>query len=760
VIRKWRRSRGGALRRASSGGAHARITLLLCLAGVATAARAQQPPMASSLPATQMCSRGTDSTTNVALNCTALVPVPDLASATGVVALLPARTPFSVATTIDGRPRYHLVGTFAGLPDPHALGNYTGYVAWAYTLALDSAVKLGVVHNGRVDLGELDYTQFRILVSAERAPSAASARGGRLVLRGTSPSARLMTHRDLLQPSAPGALQSGTAEMAMTRERDTAQRIENREAALHWSMPPMSPQMPMMPGMSGLTPPVTPFLPSAAGARVPLARPRKLLRLANGDTLRLTAGKVMRTIAGNTFTMYGFNDQYPGPLLEVQQGATIIVHYHNALDEPSSVHWHGVRLDNRFDGAVGVTQQAVPPGDSFAYTVHFPDAGIYWYHPHMREDTQQDLGLYGNILVQPGSAHYYSSVVNREEVLALDDLAIDEGGLVPYGVEAPTHALMGRFGNVFLINGEPHYTLDVDRDDIVRFFLTNASNARMYNLSFGDARMKVIASDLGKLEREEWVRSVAIAPAERYVVEVKFGHDGRLAMVNRVQALAHIAGTYSAETDTLGVIRVTPQTKITHADREFETLHANSDVEGDLAPYRKYFAKPVDHSLVLTFAARELPNAVSNMLLGINAAVEWNDGMPMMNWLVTGRQVRWILRDLATGKENMDIDWHFTQGDVVKLRLFNDPASSHAMQHPIHLHGQRFLVLSRDGVSNTNLSWKDTAVIPAGETVDLLVDMSNPGRWMLHCHVAEHLSAGMMTMFTVSPRDQKTPARM
>ena len=129
--------------------------------------------------------------------------------------------------------------------------------------------------------------------------------------------------------------------------------------------------------------------------------------------------------------------------------------------------------------------------------------------------------------------------------------------------------------------------------------------------------------------------------------------------------------------------------------------------------------------------------------------------MPMMNWLTTGSEVRWILRDPTTGKENMDIDWHFRQGDVVKLRLFNDPSSSHAMQHPIHLHGQRFLVLSRDGVANTNLVWKDTAIIPAGETVDLLVDMSNPGRWMLHCHVAEHLSAGMMSMFTVSPKENQ-----
>ena len=123
--------------------------------------------------------------------------------------------------------------------------------------------------------------------------------------------------------------------------------------------------------------------------------------------------------------------------------------------------------------------------------------------------------------------------------------------------------------------------------------------------------------------------------------------------------------------------------------------------------------------------------------------------MPMMNWASTGNQVRWVLRDPDTGKENMDIDWTFRRGDVVKLRLANERRSMHAMQHPIHIHGQRFLVLAVNGVRNENLVWKDTVLIPAGSTVDLLVDLSNPGRWMLHCHIAEHLSAGMMMGFTV-----------
>ncbi len=185
----------------------------------------------------------------------------------------------------------------------------------------------------------------------------------------------------------------------------------------------------------------------------------------------------------------------------------------------------------------------------------------------------------------------------------------------------------------------------------------------------------------------------------------------------------------------------------------FDVLRHNADVAADLASVRKYFSKPVDHSLVLTLHTTNLLAPIANMLQGINAPVEWNDGMPMMNWVTTAREIEWVLHDPATGKDNMDIDWRFHQGDIVKIRIFNDPAASHAMAHPIHIHGQRFLVLERDGVPSDNLAWKDTALIPApAKPSTFLVDMSNPGRWMLHCHIAEHLSAGMMAAFTVEPQ--------
>ena len=155
---------------------------------------------------------------------------------------------------------------------------------------------------------------------------------------------------------------------------------------------------------------------------------------------------------------------------------------------------------------------------------------------------------------------------------------------------------------------------------------------------------------------------------------------------------------------------------------------------------------------MLTLRTQGLP-FVTRRLMELDsiyfAPVEWAGTMPMMNWASTGRQVTWVLRDPATGRENMDVDWRFKRGAAVKIRLSNERKSFHAMQHPIHLHGQRFLVLAVNGVPSENVAWKDTVLIPAGATVDLLVEMTNPGRWMLHCHIAEHLSADMMMAFTV-----------
>jgi hypothetical protein len=173
----------------------------------------------------------------------------------------------------------------------------------------------------------------------------------------------------------------------------------------------------------------------------------------------------------------------------------------------------------------------------------------------------------------------------------------------------------------------------------------------------------------------------------------------------------------------------------------------------DLARYAAALARPPDRELVLTLEPGALPFPIEP-LLALEAVfappVEWTGTMPEMNAASTAGRLRWILRDPATGAEDEAIDWRFRQGDVVKIRITNDRSALHPMHHPIHVHGQRFLVVRQGGVPRQNLVWKDTLLLPAGDVAEILLDASNPGRWMLHCHTAEHLEAGMRTVFTVA----------
>lgn len=681
---------------------------------------------------------------SAAVYCMDLVPSPDLRDASGVAELGRAASPFGVAVTENGEHRYDVTLSLQGLPSPRSLGDYSVYIAWVTTSMLRPTRKLGVVREGANPLGEVDWNTFLVLVSAE-ASDTVSERRGRIVMRGSSPSS-------LLHPYDAAMLPSGGREPPPAAHPPS----HMMHVAGGWVMPPPHPAAPgMIPGLEALVPSAAPWLPGAGVdiATLPAAVPSRPVALRDGDTLALDARLVRRTIAGRAFAAYGFNGQYPGPLIRVPQNATIVVNFTNHIDQPSAVHWHGVRLDNRSDGVPHLTQEPVPPGGRFRYAVHFPDAGIYWYHPHLREDTQQDLGLYGNLLVSSPRPGFFAPA-NREEVLMLDDILLGESGPVPYGAERATHALMGRFGNVLLVNGEPGYRLRVRRGEVVRFFLTNASNTRPYNLSFGSGTpVKLVGSDVGKFEREQWVPSVVIAPAERYIVDVRFDRPGTVALTNRVQAIAHAAGAFVPQVDTLGTIEVEDRAAAPDHSASFARLRRNPDVMAEVERFRSaHAARPPDRELTLTLRTTGLPFGLVQMMRLDTAfvnPVEWSGTMPMMDWLSTASEVEWVLREPATGRENMAIAWRFRRGTVLKLRLRNERHTLHPMQHPIHVHGQRFLVLAQNGVPNDNLVWKDTILLPVGATADILLDLSNPGRWMLHCHIAEHLEAGMHAVFTV-----------
>ena len=139
---------------------------------------------------------------------------------------------------------------------------------------------------------------------------------------------------------------------------------------------------------------------------------------------------------------------------------------------------------------------------------------------------------------------------------------------------------------------------------------------------------------------------------------------------------------------------------------------------------------------------------------GDAGGIEWEDDMVAVNRLTTPANMRWMLIDRTTGAANAAIDWQFTAGDRVKIRLVNEMDSDHPMHHPFHLHGAgRFLVLARDGVAEPNLVWKDTVLVRTGQTVDILFDVTEPGLWMAHCHIAEHMQSGMMFSFTVARKE-------
>ena len=675
--------------------------------------------------------------------------------AQGVVEMGRVPSLFGVAVTPEGHHEYALTAWIEGLPDVTSLGPYNAYVAWATTPVFDQLIQLGEVSNGANPLGNVALNKFLIMISAEASADVAD-RNGRLVLRGRSPSSLMEAHDMLAQaPSAAQAPPTGGHDM-------------HSMDGNAWMMPPSYAGVRMLPGLMGLSPRVSPLLPAPGDAAdLPAVGPRELVELPDGGTLDLEAGFVRRQILGRSVVMMAFNRQHPGPLIKVPEKSTIFVNFTNRTPLPTAVHWHGVRLDNRFDGVPGVTQDPVQPGETFQYRIYFRDAGIYWYHPHHREDVQQEMGLYGNMLVDPVPEDYYNEV-NREEVLMLDDLLLSDAGIVPFGDESANYMLMGRFGNVFLVNGEPDYELEVDRGEVVRFFLTNASSTRTFNLSFrrGDAvgsprdaavpdeilSMKVVGSDVGRFEREAIARNAVLAPAERYVVEVQFPESGVYRMVNHVQGINHRQGVFLPELRAMGRVRVSEGAAEPDYSDTFASVREHDAVVREIDNYRHLFDKPLDHELVLSLEVQNLPLPVEQSMaydwVYFNP-VEWTGTMPMMNWASSGQEVEWILRDPATGKENMDIDWRFRVGDVVKIRIVNDRDAFHAMQHPLHIHGQRFLVLEQNGVADDNLVWKDTVLLPTGSTTDILLELSNPGRWMIHCHIAEHLESGMKFVMEV-----------
>ncbi|MEK6868503.1 MAG: multicopper oxidase domain-containing protein, partial [Nanoarchaeota archaeon] len=318
--------------------------------------------------------------------------------------------------------------------------------------------------------------------------------------------------------------------------------------------------------------------------------------LENNSIYQLRATTVSKEIYGNQVEMFGYNKQIPGPLLHVQQGTTVWINFTNDLFIPTTIHWHGIRLENAYDGVPMLTQNEIQPGEDFLYKLDFPDAGIYWYHPHMREDWQQEFGLYGNILVEATEQSYEEA--DREVALILDDVLLKEDGIEAFYDDLITYSLMGRFGNVMLINGQTDYTINVTQGDIVRFHLTNAANSRVFNFSITHAQMKRIGGDSGAYQKEAFVPSIIISPGERYTVDVLFEEAGISEMLHtNPYNIYHLGTMFVQQSDV-------DQKKLDEFEKEKQNPLATTELE----EFRKYLEK--DPDILLDFSV-QLPHMMS-----------------------------------------------------------------------------------------------------------------------------------------------------
>jgi FtsP/CotA-like multicopper oxidase with cupredoxin domain len=401
-----------------------------------------------------------------------------------------------------------------------------------------------------------------------------------------------------------------------------------------------------------------------------------------------------------------YNGGLPGPLIRARKGDRLIVHFRNALPQPTTVHWHGVQVPIEMDGVPGASQPPVEPGGSFTYDFIVPDAGLFWYHPHVMSAAQVGFGLYGPLLVEdPDDA----VKVADELVLVLSDIAMDEDGTMHSADSGGIlGALLGREGNHVLVNGRIRPTLTIRDGALQRWRIVNSAKSRYFELVLGDGQpFELIGVDGGHMEYSLSQWTIVLGPGERADVLVAPKLDGRSLTLITNPFNRGFGSTEFRSTEDLIVFEPAQMPKV--------AAMALPKVTRDIPPMSAAGATPVKLDLEMTKEQGLSGFAITGGPFWRKSSVRAAVGETQL-WTITNKAI-WA--------------------------------------HPIHLHGYFFQEVDEKGVPLSPRAWKDTIHVPVDATKRFLVKFDRPGSWMYHCHILDHAEAGLMS--TVDVGDVATP---
>ena len=411
------------------------------------------------------------------------------------------------------------------------------------------------------------------------------------------------------------------------------------------------------------------------------------------------------------YALNGQTGSGTGPVIRARQGDRLSLRLENGLADPTTIHWHGIRIENGMDGVPGVTQPPVGPGGRFDYSFDLPDAGTYWYHSHVDSVAQIARGLHGPLIIDEAEP----IDVDEDLVLVLDDWRLDDNAQIIEDFENGhdrSHA--GRIGNVVTTNGEMDWRHEVSSGARLRLRLINVANARVFDLGLSGLSGWVVALDGMPLEAPRALDGqFALGPAQRMdlIVDIGAPSGDEVGIVEFVRGEAYAQATFVVGDGAR--TRAAPPAP----------LPPNPD-----------FGRP-DLANARVFEVR-MEGGAMRWLVDAMSGGEVKDGRTL-----AGEGLFWALSGQAGRPETPLAD--LARGETVRVDFVNETAFPHAM----HLHGHHFWELDAAGALG---DFRDTTLVAPGETRRTVFVAHNPGDWLLHCHMLGHHASGMGTWVRVA----------